>query len=74
MIQTTHSGWKAIAKRLGIRSTATARRWVKKSGVPVLIVGHTAVLDEAVYLAWYRENINLNLMSKIVPKSVHNRV
>jgi hypothetical protein len=49
----THSGWKAIANRLGVRDIDTAKRRVKKYSIPVIRLGRCPVLDEAVYHAWY---------------------
>lgn len=48
----SHTGWKAIAARLGLRDVRTARKWVVKYGVPVLFMGRKPTLDEAIYQVW----------------------
>lgn len=49
----THTGWKAIAKRLGVRDIDTAKRRVKRFKIPVVKMGNAVALDEAVYRTWY---------------------
>jgi hypothetical protein len=48
----SHSGWKAIAARLGVRDVRTAKRWVKQSHIPVFRMGKFVVLDESIYRVW----------------------
>ena len=48
----SYVGWKAISKRIGVKDPRTTRRWVVKYGVPVLFMGRTPTLDEAIYRVW----------------------
>lgn len=67
----SHTGWKQIAARLGLKDVDTARRWAKKYHIPVVIFGRRAVLDEGLYVLWLSEVIKIseereNLREKLV--------
>ena len=53
-------GWRAIAKRLGVRDIRTAKSLVKKYRVPVYRIGKSPRLDEAIYLTWAGNFIDIS--------------
>lgn len=55
-----HTGWKAIAKRLGVKDIRTAKSLVWKNHIPVYRIGKSPRLDEAVYLVWVEEVVRFN--------------
>jgi hypothetical protein len=55
-----HTGWKAIARRLGVKDIRTAKNLVRKNHVPVYRLGKSPLLDEAVYLVWVEEIVRLS--------------
>lgn len=55
-----HTGWKSIAKRLGVKDIRTAKSLVRKNHVPVYRLGKSPRLDEAVYLVWVGEVVRLS--------------
>ncbi len=55
----SHTGWRAIARRLGLRDIKTARRWAIKFSIPVIKFGKLVVLDEDIYRLWFAENIQI---------------
>jgi len=57
-----HVGWRAIARRLGVRDIRTAKNLVRKNHVPVYRLGKSPRLDESTYLRWTREIIRLSRM------------
>jgi hypothetical protein len=50
-----HTGWRAIAKRLGVRDPRTARSLVKRYRLPVFRIGKSPRLDEAILRVWIVE-------------------
>lgn len=55
-----YTGWKAIARRLGVKDIRTAKNLVRKNHVPVYRLGKSPRLDEAVYLVWVEEVVRFN--------------
>ena len=47
-----HVGWRAIAKRLGVRDIRTAKSLVEKNIIPIYRIGKSPRLDEAIYILW----------------------
>lgn len=64
----THTGWKAIAKRLGVRTIDTAKVRVRKFKIPVVKLGNAVALDEAVYCAWYQNLVEVSQENDIFKK------
>ena len=52
-------GWKSIAKRLGVRDVRTAKSLVEKNCVPIYRIGKSPRLDEAIYLLWVSEVLQI---------------
>lgn len=52
----THRGWKAIAKRFGVKDIRTAVKYVKTFHIPVMKECGTVCLEEDLYLLWKKEN------------------
>ena len=55
----SYTGWKAIAKRLGVKDIRTAKSLVRKNHIPVIRFGKSPRLDEVIYLAWVSEFIRI---------------
>lgn len=55
----THVGWRAIARRLGVKDIRTAKSLVWKNHIPVIRFGKSPRLDEAIYLLWVSEFIRI---------------
>lgn len=47
-----HVGWKAIARRLGVKDIRTAKALTHKYRVPVYKIGKFPRLDETVFRLW----------------------
>ncbi len=52
-----HVGWKAIAKRLGVRDVRTARRIAEKFSLPIIRFEKAPMMDETIFLIWLSENL-----------------
>jgi hypothetical protein len=59
-----HVGWKAIARRLGVRDIRTVKSLVQKNHVPVYRLGKSPRLDESTYLRWTGEIVRLSRMEE----------
>ena len=55
----THRGWDAIAKRLGVKTTRTARKLAETYSIPVLKFGSRVFLEEGIYMEWLRKVIEI---------------
>jgi len=51
MTDAIYTGWKAIAKRLGI-GERTAQRWGHKGALPVVRKGRTIIMRESNLQVW----------------------
>ncbi len=52
-----HAGWRAIAKRLGVRDVRTARRIAEKFSLPIIKFEKAPMMDETIFLIWLSENL-----------------
>ncbi len=52
-----HVGWRAIAKRLGVRDLRTARRIAEKFSLPIIRFEKAPMMDETIFLIWLSENL-----------------
>jgi hypothetical protein len=52
LAEKSHTGWKAIAARLGLRDTRTARKWAAKYRLPIIFMFRKPVLDEGIFRVW----------------------
>lgn len=68
----THTGWKAIAKRLGVRDIDTAKRRVKRFKIPVVKMGNAVALDEAVYRTWYANFAKITQENDVFQSPIKN--
>lgn len=53
-------GWRAIAKRLGVKDVRTAKSLVRNNSVPVYRLGKSPRLDEAIYILWVSEVLQIS--------------
>lgn len=52
-------GWRAIAKRLGVRNIRTAKSLVERNCLPVYRIGKSPRLDEDIYILWVSKFIQV---------------